>query len=63
MGKAAKEMRLGVDFGEFPLHMLKPFDVMRIQRHEDVFIISKHCVYKVTCIYDHVTKRTITPSS
>ena len=63
MGKAAKEMRLGVDFGEFPLHMLKPFDVICIQGYENFWIFVKHCVYKVACIYDHVTKRTITPSS
>ena len=62
MGKAAKEMRLGVDFGEFPLHMFEPFDVICRQGYEDFFIAAKHCVYEVACIYDHVTKRTITPS-
>ena len=61
MGKAAKEMYLGVDFGEFPLHMLKPFDVICCRGFEASFI-AKHCVYNVASIYDHVTKRTITPS-
>ena len=59
MGKAAKEMRLGVDFGEFPLHMFKPFEVMCGHGFEASFI-AKHCVYIGASIYDHLAKLTST---
>ena len=41
MGKAAKEMRLGVDFGEFPLHMFEAFEVMCCHGFEGFFIAKQ----------------------